>query len=86
MMIKTIFYKPIEIGDEPNHWFNNKQYKEWFTIPNYLYEPNGSVTTNTIIKHETHGAIFVNVAIIIIQDKFSDEGITRKITLSIAKE
>ncbi len=76
--MKTIFYI-ISTDDTGDYWFNNKPYKEWFTLENTLYEPNGNIIKTT--KDENN---FVkNVSISITEDRFNHGGITRRIVLYI---
>jgi hypothetical protein len=72
-MKKTIFYIPsdTESGD---HWFDSKPYKKLLELEDYLYEPNGN-----IVKEITVGKYIKGLTVTHVQDRFSEEGIIRRI-------
>ena len=77
--MKTIFYKRSK-DEEGDYWFDSKPYVEWFTLENIVY--SGSVSKYTREKGTNR---VQNISVTEIKDEFSDEGITRRIALYIAK-
>lgn len=77
-MIKTIFYIPIEDKNfddkDVDYFFNNKPYKQLLVLEDYLYEPNGN-----IVKEITVGKYVKGLTVTAVQDRFSEEGIIRRI-------
>lgn len=79
--MKTIFYKICE-QENANYWFEDTPCKEWFTLENTLYEPNGNIHKRTIVSEGDRNFIRTIVPFVT-QDSFSDEGIVRRIGLNI---
>lgn len=77
--MKTIFYKQSDT-DNADYWFGVSPYKEWFVLENTLYDMNGDVRKYTVIK-----SYIKNVAVVVCEDLFTDNGIERKIALYISK-
>jgi hypothetical protein len=77
--MKTIFYKKSD-DDKGDYWFNDSPYKEWFVLENVLYEPNGSIRKYTVDENN----IVKDIAIAETEDKFSSDGIVRRIALYVA--
>lgn len=77
--MKTIFYKESNT-DKGDWWFNDKPYNEWFTLDNYLYEPNGNILKRFVDEKR----IIKSVLCQVVNDTFSDTGIIRRIALYIS--
>lgn len=80
--IKTIFYKKSE-NEEGDHWFHQKPYKVWFELEGILYEQDGNIVKKTIVPRDGNNYV-KSVVPTVIEDRFSDEGIIRRIALNIA--
>lgn len=78
--MKTIFYKK-STDANGDYWFDNNPYTEWFTLENTLYEPSNVVQRLTVEKGTNY---IKNITIVEIQDRFSDDGIVRRIALYIS--
>jgi hypothetical protein len=83
-MKKTIFYIPLEsngitTNTEGDFWFDKKPYKELMVMEDFLYEPNGSIVKDIVVGKYVKGLTITNV-----QDRFSNEGIIRRIALYIS--
>lgn len=81
--MKTIFYKKSE-DENGDYWFGSIPYKEWFTLENTLYDPNGSIVKKTIVPKDNTKYV-ERVVLNTIEDMFSDDGIVRRIALYISK-
>ena len=79
--MKTIFYKTVDGEDEADYWLNNKPYKEWFSLYGVLYEPNGNIIKTTV-NDKNHTK---NIVISITEDRFTNEGIIRRIGLFMTR-
>ena len=78
--MKTIFYKLIKNKDDANYWFDDIPAKEWFTLENFLYEPNGNIKKNIIIPKDGKNFIY-SISVNKIEDTFTDKGLIRRIGL-----
>ena len=78
--MKTIFYKLIANKDDADYWFDDIPAKEWFTLENFLYEPNGNIVKKVILIEEDNKHIH-SLTVNKSQDTFSDEGIVRRLGL-----
>lgn len=78
--MKTIFYKLITDKDNADYWFDDIPAKEWFTLKNFLYEPNGNIVKKVILP-EGEKQLSYSVSVNKTQDTFSDEGIVRRLGL-----
>jgi hypothetical protein len=72
-MKKTIFYIPSDT-EQGDYWFNGKPHKQLLVLEDYLYEPNSS-----IVKEITVGKYVKGLTVTGVQDRFSEEGIIRRI-------
>lgn len=79
-MKKTIFYRKSN-DENGDYWFDSKPYKEWFTLEDTLYEPNGNIVKRMVGEDKYLKSVTPNY----VQDTFSDEGIIRRIALHISK-
>jgi hypothetical protein len=79
--MKTIFYKTTK-DENADYWFENVPAKEWFTLENTLYEPNGNIKKRTIIPNGDRKIIH-DIVVHQTQDTFSDDGIIRRIALNV---
>ena len=63
--MKTIFYISCTERDA-QYWYSQNPYKEWFTLDNILYQPDGNIHKETTIspKHTLSGKSIVDIAII----------------------
>lgn len=77
--MKTIFYKR-STDENGDYWFNNQPYILWFSLENTLYEPS-NVQRTTVEKGTNY---IKNVTVVEVQDRFSDDGIVRRIALYIS--
>ena len=82
--MKTIFYKLIANKDDADYWFGDIPAKEWFTLENYLYEPNGNIVKRIILP-EGENKYSHSLSVNKMQDTFSDEGIIRRLGLYCCK-
>ena len=76
--MKTIFYKLINDEKNADYWFDDVPAKEWFTLENFLYEPNGKIFKRVMLSEGEKNFSYpfsVNKT----QDTFSDEGIVRRL-------
>ena len=78
--MKTIFYKLITDKENADYWFDDVLAKEWFTLDNFLYEPNGNIVKKVILP-EGENKYSHSLTINKMQDTFSDDGIIRRIGL-----
>lgn len=76
--MKTIFYLEANDGNV-DKWFNDKPYKEWFTLDDFLYHPDGNIAKYTLDDNR----IIKKVIPGIVKDEFSKDGIVRRIALFI---
>lgn len=87
--MKTIFYVSCT-ESEAQYWYLQKPFKEWFTLDNILYQPDGNIRKKTTIasKHTVSGKTLVDIAIINTTDYFTDneDCIIRKIIMYIPKD
>lgn len=79
--MKTIFYKRSD-NEDGDYWLNNQPYNFWFELENTLYDPNGKVIKET----KDEDGFIRQIVTLVVQDRFSDEGIIRRIGLHIIKD
>lgn len=87
--MKTIFYISCTECDA-QYQYSQNPYKEWFTLDNILYQPDGNIHKETTIssKHTLSGKSIVDIAIINTTDYFTDNAdcIIRRIIMYIPKD
>ena len=80
-MKKTIFYFPLDQKEnadkeEADYWFGDQPHKAFLEMEDYLYEPSSHITREIIVGKYIKGLTITKV-----QDRFSEEGIIRRIAL-----
>lgn len=87
--MKTIFYISC-IESEAQYWYLQNPFKEWFTLDNILYQPDGNVCKKTTIasKHTVSNKSLVDIAIINTTDYFTNDVdcIVRRIVMYIPND
>lgn len=78
-MKKTIFYIPSETL-EGDYWFSETPYKILLELDNILYETDGNIIRNILV-----GKYIERLTVIHVEDRFSNEGIIRRIGFYITK-
>ncbi len=84
-MKKTIFYISLDSKElantEGDYWFDNKPYKKLLEMENFLYEPNGEIEKEIMGEDKFIKSLTVTK----VEDRFSNEGIVRRIAFYISK-
>lgn len=76
-MIKTIFYIKENEESENSYFFNNKPYKEWKVLENYLYD----IPNNCLMETKGEDGYIKKLTPSMPQDRFTDSDIIRRIFL-----
>lgn len=76
--METFFYRESD-ADNADSWHDNKPYKQWFVMKDYLYDP-----TSSDMKLFIDDRNYIKNVILHTKDYFSDFGIVRKIYVYIS--